>query len=392
MNLRKIALCFSCIICFMFHEGFGQNKNMYLSQPVSVSVQDVPLKEVIKSIERQTSTIFSYNNSLINVEQNVTHKFEQLPLDDVLKALFNNSVKYHIVSNNIILQPVLAKEKKPVASPVISITDSKIVLADTVIVCKTDTVFIQVTDTLIVKEIVYKERIVSDTIYIRKQTETGWFTGLFYQVSLPRFRYDHFGTSYRESSLKRLVDSSAPSQPISSTVGALLKRAFGKWELTTGLAYQRLQEKYNFSNDPDSVMLRTVSPHDLESVDAGTNSYSYLSIPLIVGHDWQLNQEWAVTGSVGCRMNYNFQSKGYFLDMEPVDGCYRLSPMDLAPLRKITADFSFGVTAGYLLRDELILQIGIAGYFPLISEYKSDYYISRDRTEVGISVAIFQKF
>lgn len=388
MNLRKIALCFSCIICFMFHEGFGQNKNMYLSQPVSVSVQDVPLKEVLKSIERQTNTIFSYNNSLINVEQNVTHKFEQLPLDDVLKALFNNSVKYHIVSNNIILQPVLAKEKKAVAS----ITDSKKVLADTVVVYKTDTVLIQVTDTLIVKEIVYKERIVTDTIYVRTQTETGWYIGLFYQVLLSRFSYDHFGTSYRESSLKRLVDSSAPSQPISSTVGALLKGVFGKWELTTGLAYQRLQEKFNFSNDLDSVMLRTVFPHDSVSVATGTNSYSYLSIPLIVGHVWQINKEWTVTGSAGCRMNYNFQSKGYFVDMEPVDGFYRLSPMHLAPLRKITADFSFGVTAGYLLRDELMLQIGIAGYFPLISEYKSDYPISRDRTEAGISVAIFQKF
>jgi hypothetical protein len=365
-----MALCSSCIICFMIHEGFGQNNNKYLSQPVSVSVQDVPLKEVLKSIERQTKTIFSYNNSLINVEQNVTYAFEQLPLDEVLKSLFNNSVNYYVVSNNIILQPFAVKEKMPAASPVASITDSKKVLADTVIVYKTDTVLIQVTDTLIVKEIVYQERIVLDTIYIRKQTETAWLAGLVYEALLPRFRYDRFGTSDRASSLKRLADSPAFSQPISSTVGVLLKGSSGKWELTTGLAYQRLQEKFDFSNDPDSLMLRTIFPFDSVSVASGNNSYSYLSIPVIVGHIWPLNQEWTVTVSVGCRMNYNLKSKGYFLDMEPVDGYYRLSPMHLAPLRRISADFSFGATAGYLLRDELMLQMGIAGYFPLITEYK----------------------
>lgn len=84
------------------HETHGQQ---VLDQRVSVSVRNESIKSVLKIIEDQLSITFTYNAELLANRDRVTLSLKRTRLADVIDALFDHSVEYEALEDQVILRP-----------------------------------------------------------------------------------------------------------------------------------------------------------------------------------------------------------------------------------------------------------------------------------------------
>ncbi|MFA6058007.1 MAG: STN and carboxypeptidase regulatory-like domain-containing protein [Taibaiella sp.] len=83
----------------------GQNM---LQKRVTVQAQNQPVREVLKSIEKQAGFYFSYNNNIIHNDSLVTVSLKNKSVEEVLKVLFNNRYQYIESSDHLIIQPAVS--------------------------------------------------------------------------------------------------------------------------------------------------------------------------------------------------------------------------------------------------------------------------------------------
>jgi hypothetical protein len=80
----------------------GQNM---LQKKVTVQAQNQPVRDVLKSIEKQTGFYFSYNNNIVGSDSIVSVSAKNKSVEEVLKVLFNNRYQYIESSDHLIIQP-----------------------------------------------------------------------------------------------------------------------------------------------------------------------------------------------------------------------------------------------------------------------------------------------
>lgn len=93
-----------------------------------LSLQNVSVKEVFRTIEAQSDFRFFYNDELSDVNRMVTIDFENMKVEDVLGKLFDKSrVTYKVLDNNlIVITPTgLVNQKYSVSGTVIDATSKE---------------------------------------------------------------------------------------------------------------------------------------------------------------------------------------------------------------------------------------------------------------------------
>lgn len=96
--LRKIVPLL--VAALLSLSSVAQSKTGY----ISIDVKDVPVKEVLDKIERQTDFRFSYKESSLTGCGNVTLNCDKLPLQSVLNQLLQDTpLTYRIVSSKSII-------------------------------------------------------------------------------------------------------------------------------------------------------------------------------------------------------------------------------------------------------------------------------------------------
>ena len=93
-----------------------------LQQQIRIDVTDTPLEQVLKSIEKQSSYTFFYNNE-INVAQTVTAHVSSSDINAVVNdVLRGTGIAYRIAENRVVLYkggeiPTTRSGPSPVRSP-----------------------------------------------------------------------------------------------------------------------------------------------------------------------------------------------------------------------------------------------------------------------------------
>ncbi len=84
------------------------------SQQVKVSLdcQNEELINVMKSLEKQTDLFFFFNDKAMDTRQKVTLSVKEEKLDEVLNQLFADRFQWEIVSNMIVLKPILQETSR----------------------------------------------------------------------------------------------------------------------------------------------------------------------------------------------------------------------------------------------------------------------------------------
>ncbi len=124
-NMKKNLFSFLCVVFFLFSSsGFAQNKQ------VTISKKQVPLSRIFSDIEKQTSYLFVYDETKIDVKRRVSVNASAKPVSQVLNLLFKGTaVVYHLEGNNIVLmnKPVQSEKKQTMRGKVITIENEPII-------------------------------------------------------------------------------------------------------------------------------------------------------------------------------------------------------------------------------------------------------------------------
>ena len=98
-NLSKFAALLCCLLISI--SAMGQN--------ISIKCSDTPLKEVLKTIQSQSSYKFVYNGSLVDMDRKVSVDVENSDIEKILEQVFaGTQITYKIMGNQITLSPKAA--------------------------------------------------------------------------------------------------------------------------------------------------------------------------------------------------------------------------------------------------------------------------------------------
>src|SRR5687768_282238 len=88
------------------------NGQTLLDRQVTLSVENKKVKFILKELEKQADTNFTYRPEDIDEWKSVSLSTFSGSLSEALNQLFNHSLEYYVIENEIILTP-----KKPEATP-----------------------------------------------------------------------------------------------------------------------------------------------------------------------------------------------------------------------------------------------------------------------------------
>lgn len=78
---------------------------------ISIDLKNVPMKAALKKIEGSTDLSFSFRTADLSSLRNVSYAAENIPVDKLLDALFENTgLKYEVINSNIIIRKVAVPE------------------------------------------------------------------------------------------------------------------------------------------------------------------------------------------------------------------------------------------------------------------------------------------
>ncbi len=99
MRMMKLTSIFILAACLSVSAGgWGQQ--------VTLSVKNVPLGNVLKTIKKQTGYQFLYNDELMRKTQPVTIELKKVPVTEALnRLLLNQPLHYRVVDKTIVLKP-----------------------------------------------------------------------------------------------------------------------------------------------------------------------------------------------------------------------------------------------------------------------------------------------
>ncbi|WP_460615798.1 DUF4974 domain-containing protein, partial [Hymenobacter seoulensis] len=89
-----------------------------LERKVTVSFREVPLESVLQTLRRQYGVRISYSNTALNLRQPVTLSVQNQPLRTVLTAvLADKNIGYELVGDQVVLHPRRPARPAPAGTP-----------------------------------------------------------------------------------------------------------------------------------------------------------------------------------------------------------------------------------------------------------------------------------
>jgi hypothetical protein len=101
--VRKHAVLFVFILLLAFGVNGQQQNESIFNIPVSVSLSDTTLAEVLNEISKNTNVYFSYDASVVVSERLVSVNFKKQPIISVLNSLFDRSIFVFFEKENQII-------------------------------------------------------------------------------------------------------------------------------------------------------------------------------------------------------------------------------------------------------------------------------------------------
>ena len=102
-NFNKLLLIMKLSSIFIFIIVFQATATIY-SQKLSVNMENQSLRDVLKTIESESSYRFFYNDQLSGLNQKVTLKAENQTIRELLDQLLaNHQFSYKILENNMVV-------------------------------------------------------------------------------------------------------------------------------------------------------------------------------------------------------------------------------------------------------------------------------------------------
>ncbi|HRX97822.1 MAG TPA: STN and carboxypeptidase regulatory-like domain-containing protein, partial [Bacteroidales bacterium] len=87
---------------FLFLQGKTQNTD--LSKKISISFENVTIRQAIQTLHDSTKISFSYNSELAEFDRRITHDFKFTAINDILdKILENSGLAYRVIGNQVTL-------------------------------------------------------------------------------------------------------------------------------------------------------------------------------------------------------------------------------------------------------------------------------------------------
>jgi TonB-dependent starch-binding outer membrane protein SusC len=107
-----LAIVFSTVAL-----AFDANSQELLEQKITINADNQDIKEVIKSIEKQTEIKFTYRPKLFSASSKINLKVNSEPLSMVLNKMFSPlNVKYKLIGNQLVLSKIDEVQKEEVAT------------------------------------------------------------------------------------------------------------------------------------------------------------------------------------------------------------------------------------------------------------------------------------
>ena len=114
MNLLVGLLLFVSFINPVYAQD---DRASVLHHKITVEAKNETVYSILKAIEKQAGTNFSYNSKIINPQKRKTVSFEQKTIAEIIDLLFDNKVSCKVKGNYIVLYKT--------ANPPAPISDSK---------------------------------------------------------------------------------------------------------------------------------------------------------------------------------------------------------------------------------------------------------------------------
>lgn len=104
-TLLKLLLTMKLTLILIFLGVFQLSATLYSQNGLfTIKMENAPMREVLKEIEKQSELRFFYNDLLTNVDKNVTLVADNLKIRELLNRLFEGSeITYKIMENNLVL-------------------------------------------------------------------------------------------------------------------------------------------------------------------------------------------------------------------------------------------------------------------------------------------------
>jgi len=97
-----------CVFLLVGNMGFAQNPN----QKITINVQNVSVKDLIKVIETKTTYTVVYRDALVDDKKDITINEENKPLIDVLKSSLSSKGLQVVFNSNTIVITKKTKNRK----------------------------------------------------------------------------------------------------------------------------------------------------------------------------------------------------------------------------------------------------------------------------------------
>src|SRR5690348_13831248 len=106
MRVTVVQIAISAVFATMLHAKEANSQSI-LDKSFTISVENVQLKKVISSIQKQTKVKFTFSANAINAERVITYTAQEKKISDFLNDVLKTySIGYQIVDDHIILVPI----------------------------------------------------------------------------------------------------------------------------------------------------------------------------------------------------------------------------------------------------------------------------------------------
>ncbi len=120
MNYFRLVLLINLLTTLPFHLS-AQSTSGILDKRVSINVQDLPVKEVLKKISTDTGIDFSYSDDLVSLPKKVTIAVTDKLLKEVLgQILSGRNIIYQAIGNQVVFRTKQNSSKKVTISGYVS--------------------------------------------------------------------------------------------------------------------------------------------------------------------------------------------------------------------------------------------------------------------------------
>jgi TonB-linked SusC/RagA family outer membrane protein len=106
MRVTVVQIAISAVFATMLHAKEANSQSI-LDKSFTISVENVQLKKVISSIQKQTKVKFTFSANAINAERMISYTAQEKKISDFLNDVLRTySIGYQIVDDHIILVPI----------------------------------------------------------------------------------------------------------------------------------------------------------------------------------------------------------------------------------------------------------------------------------------------